>query len=557
VVASVSCIYGLGSPDYYREMQVRLSPGLMIRRQELLRELVGMRYVRNDLDLRRGCFRVRGDVVEVFPSYEETRFLRVELFGETVERIRWCDPLTGEALEEAGETVIFPGSHYVIPADVMERALQGIEEELEARTQELRKENKRLEAQRLEQRTRLDMEMIQEAGFCSGIENYSRHLTGRTAGTPPPTLLEYFGDGFLVVVDESHVTIPQLRAMAEGDRSRKKNLVEHGFRLPSAYDNRPLTFAEFERAVRQVVYVSATPGPYEIGRTKGRVVEQIIRPTGLMDPEVEIRPVKTQVEDLMEEIRLRAERDERVLVTTLTKRMAEDLTEYYSELGIRVRYLHSEVDTIERVRVLRDLRLGVYDALIGINLLREGLDLPEVSLVAVLDADKEGFLRSETALIQTAGRAARNLGGRVILYADELTGSIERAVRETTRRRNLQRAYNEREGITPEGIRKNINEVLASVYEGDYLTVPLAAEPGMEHSSDESLERRIAELEAAMQEAAARLEFEEAALLRDRVQELREMQITGGVAAREALPGPRRGAGENRARGKKRGRKRR
>jgi excinuclease ABC subunit B len=493
----------------------------------------------------------------VFPSYEETRFLRVELFGETVERIRWCDPLTGEALEEAGETVIFPGSHYVIPADVMERALQGIEEELEARTQELCKENKRLEAQRLEQRTRLDMEMIQEAGFCSGIENYSRHLTGRTAGTPPPTLLEYFGDGFLVVVDESHVTIPQLRAMAEGDRSRKKNLVEHGFRLPSAYDNRPLTFAEFERAVRQVVYVSATPGPYEIGRTKGRVVEQIIRPTGLMDPEVEIRPVKTQVEDLMEEIRLRAERDERVLVTTLTKRMAEDLTEYYSELGIRVRYLHSEVDTIERVRVLRDLRLGVYDALIGINLLREGLDLPEVSLVAVLDADKEGFLRSETALIQTAGRAARNLGGRVILYADELTGSIERAVRETTRRRNLQRAYNEREGITPEGIRKNINEVLASVYEGDYLTVPLAAEPGMEHSSDESLERRIAELEAAMQEAAARLEFEEAALLRDRVQELREMQITGGVAAREALPGPRRGAGENRARGKKRGRKRR
>jgi excinuclease ABC subunit B len=423
IVASVSCIYGLGAPDYYRDMRISLSVGSGRGRQSLLRDLVGVHYRRNDLDFSRGTFRVRGDVVEVFPAYEEEKILRVEFFGETVERLAWRDPLTGRCLETVEEAGIFPGSHYVIPGEVMEEALGGIEQELEERLQWFRAQDKILEAQRLEQRTKLDMEMIREVGFCSGIENYSRHLTGRTTGSPPPTLMEYFPDDLLVVIDESHVTVPQLRAMAAGDRSRKGNLVEHGFRLPSAYDNRPLRFEEFEERVGQVVYVSATPAPYEIEKAGESVVEQIIRPTGLMEPEVEIRPTAGQVEDLMEEVRIRAERGERVLVTTLTKRMAEDLTEYYTELGIRVRYLHSEIHTLERMQLLRDLRRGVFDALIGINLLREGLDLPEVSLVAVLDADKEGFLRSETALVQTAGRAARNIDGKVILYADLRRGS--------------------------------------------------------------------------------------------------------------------------------------
>jgi excinuclease ABC subunit B len=490
VVASVSCIYGLGSPDYYREMKIRLVAGQAVGRQKLLRDLVAIRYRRNDVDLGRGCFRVRGDVVEVYPAYEGERMLRVEFFGETIEKLSWCDPLTGRALMESEEVAVFPGSHYVIPDDVLGRALAGIEEELEGRLRELKRADKPLEAQRLEQRTKLDMEMMREAGFCSGIENYSRHLTGRAPGTPPPTLLEYFGEEFMVVIDESHVSIPQLRAMAAGDRSRKDNLVRHGFRLPSAYDNRPMTFGEFERSVKQVLYVSATPGPYEMSRAGGHVVEQIIRPTGLMEPEVEIRPVSNQVEDLMEEIRLRAEAGERVLVTTLTKRMAEDLTEYYSELGIRVRYLHSEIHTLERMQLLRDLRLGAYDALVGINLLREGLDLPEVSLVAVLDADKEGFLRSETALVQTAGRAARNVSGKVILYADVETGSIRRAVAETRRRREIQRSFNRKEGITPEGIKKEIADVLSSVYENDYPTIPATGEPGAAYVSESELEWR-------------------------------------------------------------------
>jgi len=529
VVASVSCIYGLGSPDYYREMKVRLFAGLAVGRQKLLRDLVGIRYRRNDLDLARGCFRARGDVVEVFPAYEEERILRIEFFGETIERLTWCDALTGRALMESEEVVVFPGSHYVIPEDVLERALAGIEAELAERLSELKMSGKLLEAQRLEQRTKLDMEMMREAGFCSGIENYSRHLTGRAPGTPPPTLLEYFGKEFLVVIDESHVSIPQFRAMAAGDRSRKKNLVEHGFRLPSAYDNRPMTFSEFEGAVRQVLYVSATPGPYEMSQAGGNVVEQIIRPTGLMEPEVEIRPVKNQVEDLMGEIRLRSEKGERVLVTTLTKRMAEDLTEYYGELGIRVQYLHSDIHTLERMQLLRDLRLGAYDVLVGINLLREGLDLPEVSLVAVLDADKEGFLRSETALVQTAGRAARHVAGKVILYADEETGSIRRAMAETGRRREIQRSFNEKEGITPEGIRKGISDVLASVYESDYPTVSAVGEPGQQYVSESELETAIGEVEAAMRLAAEKLEFEEAARLRDRSRELREFQITSGL----------------------------
>jgi excinuclease ABC subunit B len=530
IVASVSCIYGLGAPDYYRDMKIILALGTSLGRQNLLRDLVGVHYRRNDLDFSRGTFRVRGDVVEVFPAYEEEKILRVEFFGETVERLTWRDPLTGRCMETVDEATIFPGSHYVIPEEVVDDALGGIEQELQERLQWFRERDKLLEAQRLEQRTKLDMEMIREVGFCPGIENYSRHLTGRTAGSPPPTLMEYFPDDLLVVIDESHVTVPQVKAMEAGDRSRKKNLVDHGFRLPSAYDNRPLKFEEFEERVGQAVYVSATPGPYETEKAGARVVEQIIRPTGLTEPEVEIRPTARQVEDLMEEVRVKAERGERVLVTTLTKRMAEDLTEYYTELGIKVRYLHSEIHTLERMQVLRDLRRGVFDVLIGINLLREGLDLPEVSLVAVLDADKEGFLRSETALVQTAGRAARNVDGRVILYADVVTGSIRRAMKETERRRLIQSEYNRREGITPEGIKKDIDDVLASIYEADYAPVPSAAEGAEEYVSLEEAEARIMQMEEAMKEAASKLDFEKAAELRDRVRELRRREVLPGTA---------------------------
>ena len=530
IVASVSCIYGLGVPDYYAEMKVPLSVADDPGRQSLLRALVDIHYQRNDVDFGRGTFRARGDVVEIFPAYEEKRAVRVEFFGDTIEGLSWIDPLTGRVLERVQRLTVFPGSHYVIPEDIMGRAIESIGSEMKDRVEWFRRRGELLEAQRLEQRTRLDLEMMEELGFCSGIENYSRHFTGKPPGEPPPTLLDYFPEDCLIIIDESHVTIPQLRAMAHGDYSRKKNLVGHGFRLPSAFDNRPLTFEEFERRAEQAVYVSATPAAYELGLTKGRVVEQIIRPTGLMEPEVEIRPVEGQVEDLMEEIRQCAEREERVLVTTLTKRMAEDLTEHYSELGLRVRYLHSEIVTLERMRLLRDLRLGTYDALIGINLLREGLDLPEVSLVAILDADKEGFLRSETALIQTAGRAARNIGGKVILYADRKTGSIRRAMEETRRRRSIQEEYNRREGITPTGIRKGISDVLASIYEADYLPVPVTGEGVAAYRSMEDVEKAIRELEQEMKEAAARLEFEEAAALRDRIGELKRAELTSGLA---------------------------
>jgi excinuclease ABC subunit B len=533
IVASVSCIYGLGAPEYYARLRVPLAAGEQHGLRRLLRELVDIQYQRNDVDFHRGTFRVRGDVVDIFPAYEGDAAVRVEFFGDTVERIARIDPLTGEAGGALEAVTIWPGSHYVVPEEEVERSLAAIEAELEERLAWFRREGKLLEAQRLEQRTRFDLEMIREIGFCSGIENYSRHFTNRPPAAPPPTLLDYFPEDFLVVVDESHVTLPQLRAMAHGDRSRKESLVEHGFRLPSAFDNRPLTFAEFEARVGQTVYVSATPGAYELERAGGRVAEQIVRPTGLMEPAVEIRPVAGQVEDLLGEIRGCAARGERVLVTALTKRMAEDLTEHYTERGLRVRYLHADVETLERLRLLRDLRLGAFDALIGINLLREGLDLPEVSLVAILDADKEGFLRSETSLIQTAGRAARNIEGRVILYADTLTRSIRAAIAECGRRRAIQEEYNRREGIRPEGIRKGVSDALAAVYDRDYVAVPLAAEEEGGYRSLGEVDRAARELEREMREAAARLDFERAAALRDRLRGLREIELALGVGEGE------------------------
>jgi len=529
IVASVSCIYGLGAPEYYARLRVPLAVGEEHGLRRLLRELVDIQYQRNDLDFHRGTFRVRGDVVEIFPAYEGDAALRVEFFGDQVERITRIDPLTGAVAERLAGVTIWPGSHYVIPKEEVDRSLAAIETELAERLVWLRREEKLLEAQRLEQRTRFDLEMIREIGFCSGIENYSRHFTGRAPGEPPPTLLDYFPRDFLLVVDESHATLPQLRAMAHGDRSRKTNLVEHGFRLPSAYDNRPLSFEEFERRVGQGIFISATPAPYELEKAAGFVAEQIVRPTGLTEPAVEIRPVAGQVEDLLGEIRARAARGERVLVTALTKRMAEDLTEHYTERGLRVRYLHSDVETLERLRLLRDLRLGSFDALIGINLLREGLDLPEVSLVAILDADKEGFLRSETSLIQTSGRAARNVEGRVIFYADTVTRSIGRAVAEMTRRRAIQQEYNRREGITPAGIRKGITDVLAAIYEREYDTVPRAAEAVDDYHSLDDVDRVVRELEREMREAAARLDFERAAALRDRLRGLKALELAVGV----------------------------
>jgi len=555
IVASVSCIYGLGAPEYYARLRVPLAVGEEHGLRRLLRELVDIQYQRNDLDFHRGTFRVRGDVVEIFPTYEGDAALRVEFFGDQIERITGIDPLTGAVTGLVEAVTIWPGSHYVVPKEEIDRSLVAIEAELAERLAWLRREEKLLEAQRLEQRTRFDLEMIREIGFCSGIENYSRHFTGRAPGAPPPTLLDYFPRDFLLVIDESHATLPQLRAMAHGDRSRKTNLVEHGFRLPSAYDNRPLGFEEFEQRVGQSIYISATPAPYELEKAAGFVAEQIVRPTGLMEPAVEIRPVAGQVEDLLVEIRTRAAKGERVLVTALTKRMAEDLTEHYTERGLRVRYLHSDVETLERLRLLRDLRLGSFDALIGINLLREGLDLPEVSLVAILDADKEGFLRSETALIQTSGRAARNIEGRVIFYADTVTRSIKRAIDEMSRRRAIQAEYNRREGITPEGIRKGISDVLALIYEREYETVPIAAEAVDEYSSLDDVDRVVRELEREMREAAARLDFERAAALRDRVRGLKELELAVGVGSGTnagGAPTPRTRAGAQRG-GKRRG----
>ncbi len=521
IVASVSCIYGLGSPEAYYGMLLFLEKGGRISRDEILRRLVEMQYARQDFAPERGFFRARGDVVEVFPSYEDYA-VRIELFGDEIDALSLIDPLTGRTLRKYDRIPIYPKSHFVQPRERLEEAMEGIRVELEEQCARFEREDKLLEARRLHQRTMYDLEMMRELGYCRGIENYSRHLTGRGPGDPPPTLLDYIPRDWVLFVDESPVSIPQVRGMFHGDRSRKENLVRYGFRLPSALDNRPLNFAEFEERVNQAIYVSATPGPYELEKAGGVVVEQIVRPTGLTDPEIEIRPVKGQVDDLMEEIRLRAGRDERVLVTTLTKRMAEDLAEYYTELGLRVRYLHSEVETLDRIKILRSLRAGEFDALIGINLLREGLDLPEVSLVAILDADKEGFLRSATSLVQTVGRAARHINGRAILYADVMTGSMRAAIGETNRRRAEQRRYNEEHGITPQSISKPLDADMIRIYEGDYYEPPALAEEAVAYRSAAELESEIRRLEEEMRAAAREHEFERAAILRDQVRKLKK-----------------------------------
>ncbi|CEG23466.1 UvrABC system protein B [Planococcus massiliensis] len=520
VVASVSCIYGLGSPKEYRELVVSLRKGMEIERNQLLRKLVDVQYERNDINFIRGTFRVRGDVVEIFPASRDEHCLRVEFFGDEIDRIREVDALTGEIIGEREHVAIYPASHFVTGEEKMTKAIANIEAELEERLKEMRAEDKLLEAQRLEQRTRYDLEMMREMGFCSGIENYSRHLTLRPPGAQPYTLIDYFPEDFLLVVDESHVTLPQVRGMFNGDQARKKVLVDHGFRLPSAMDNRPLTFDEFEEHIHQAVFVSATPGPYELEHTP-EMVEQIIRPTGLLDPTIEVRPIEGQIDDLMDEIRQRVERDERVLVTTLTKKMSEDLTAYLKEAGVKVNYLHSEIKTLERIEIIRELRMGVYDVLVGINLLREGLDIPEVSLVTILDADKEGFLRSERSLIQTMGRAARNANGHVIMYADKMTDSMTKAIEETTRRRTIQAEYNEKHGITPVTIQKKIRDVIraTTAAEGteEYVTKAAA---GKKLNKEDRL-KLISLLETEMKEAAKALDFERAAELRDTVLELK------------------------------------
>jgi excinuclease ABC subunit B len=523
IVSSVSCIYGLGSPEAYYGMLLLLEKGQKIRRQDVLRRLVEIQYERNDIDFRRGVFRVRGDVIEVFPTYEDNAY-RLEMWGDQIESLAQIDPLFGQVKRTYDRLPIYPRTHYVMPADQRERALESIKAELEWWQAELEKQGKLLEAQRLHQRTMFDLEIMKEMGYCHGIENYSRHLSGRLPGEPPPTLLDYLPQDALMFLDECHQTVPQLRGMYHGDRSRKQVLVDYGFRLPSALDNRPLSFEEFEHRVGQVIYVSATPGPYELTKSGGSVVEQIIRPTGLIDPATEVRPTRDQIDDLLAEIRARAAASERVLVTTLTKRMSEDLTEYYSEVGVRCRYLHSEIETLERVKILRQLRLGEFDVLIGINLLREGLDLPEVSLVAILDADKEGFLRSEGSLIQTIGRAARHLHGKAILYADVMTDSIRKALAETNRRRSKQMQYNEENGITPETIVKPVDMALARITEADYVTVSVEPE-GEEPTSPDQLEALIRGLEKQMREAAKQFEFEKAAQLRDRVKALKEKEV--------------------------------
>ena len=524
IVASVSCIYGLGSPEAYFDLMVYLEEGMEIERDRVLRKLVDIHYQRSDYDFHRGAFRVRGDVVEVFPSYEDSSAVRIEFFGDRIEGLVEIDPIRGKAQRRVGKATIYPASHYVTTTERMKLAVVGIRAELTERLAELRSQNKLLEAQRLEQRTLYDLELLDEMGFCPGIENYSRHLTGRNPGDPPPTLLSYFPDDFLLFIDESHVTVPQIGGMYRGDRSRKETLVEYGFRLPSALDNRPLNFEEFERMTHQAVYVSATPANYEIEKSGRVLVEQVIRPTGLIDPEVTVRPARNQVDDLLEQIRKRTEKKERVLVTTLTKRMAEDLTDYYQDLNVKVRYLHSDIETLERVEIIRDLRKGVFDVLVGINLLREGLDIPEVSLVAILDADKEGFLRSERSLIQTIGRAARNVNGSVTLYADSVTESMKRAMDETNRRRLLQADYNKKHGITPQTVVRSLGTPLVEVYEADYLTVPLAAEQGESYDSKEG-SRLLERLRKQMKQAAASLEFEKAAELRDRIRRIEEREL--------------------------------
>jgi excinuclease ABC subunit B len=524
IVASVSCIYGLGSPEAYFDLMVYLEEGGRIQRDQMLRKLVDIQYQRSDFDFHRGTFRVRGDIVEIFPAYEDASALRIEFFDDQIETIYEIDPIRGKVQRRVDKACVYPASHYVTGEDRMKQATRDIRLELGERLQELRAERKLLEAQRLEQRTLYDLELLEEMGFCPGIENYSRHLTGRKPGEPPPTLLSYFPKQFLLFIDESHVTVPQIGGMYRGDRSRKETLVEYGFRLPSALDNRPLNFAEFETCLDQVIYVSATPARYELEKSRGAVVEQLIRPTGLMDPALIVRPARNQVDDLLEEIRRRSERKERVLVTTLTKRMAEDLTDYYQDLNVKVRYLHSDIETIERVEIIRQLRLGVFDVLVGINLLREGLDLPEVSLVAILDADKEGFLRSDRSLIQTIGRAARNVHGTVILYADSITDSMRLAMDETNRRRGLQATFNEEHGITPQTVIKSLGSPLVKIYEADYVDVPLVAEKGTTYKSAE-LPRLIQRLKKEMKKAAEGLEFEKAAELRDRIRAMQEQEI--------------------------------
>ncbi len=532
IVASVSCIYGLGTAEAYYGLLQQVERGQEFMRDRFIRSLIDIQYERNDTDFHRGTFRVRGDTIEVFPPYEEDRAIRIEFFGDVVESIHEFDPLRGATLAELDKAAIFPNSHYVSAPETRKRAIDGIRDELCQRLGELTRANKLVEAQRLEQRTMFDLEMLEQMGFCSGIENYSRWLSGRKAGDPPPCLLDYFPKDFVLVIDESHQTIPQIGAMYRGDRSRKETLVDYGFRLPSALDNRPLKFEEFEHLVGQGIYVSATPSEYELAKAQGVVVEQIIRPTGLVDPEVEVRPVGTQVDDLLGEVRKRAEAGERVLVTTLTKRMSEDLTEYFTDVGVRCRYLHSDIETLERSALIRDLRRGEFDVLIGINLLREGLDIPEVSLVAVLDADKEGFLRSAVALIQTIGRAARNVNGRVILYADSVTASMRRAIDETDRRRERQRAYNAEHGITPQTVKRNISDLGMAVVEADWMTVPLAADEGAEYRP-EQLPEMVTALEGEMRAAAAALDFEKAAQLRDRILALKDLQL--GIPARKQV----------------------
>lgn len=537
IIASVSCIYGLGSPEAYFDMMVYLEEGGRIQRDQMLRKLVDIQYQRSDFDFHRGTFRVRGDIVEIFPAYEDSSALRIEFFDEQIETIHEIDPIRGKIQRRVDKACIYPASHYVTGEDRMKQAIRDIRLELKERLEVLRAESKLLEAQRLEQRTLYDLELLEEMGFCPGIENYSRHLTGRKPGEPPPTLLSYFPDQFLLFIDESHVTVPQIGGMYRGDRSRKETLVEYGFRLPSALDNRPLNFAEFEACLDQIIYVSATPAHYELEKSRGGVVEQLIRPTGLTDPELVVRPARNQVDDLLEEIRKRAERRERVLVTTLTKRMAEDLTDYYQDLNVKVRYLHSDIETLERVEIIRQLRMGVFDVLVGINLLREGLDLPEVSLVAILDADKEGFLRSDRSLIQTIGRAARNVHGTVILYADSITGSMRLAIDETNRRRGLQAAFNTEHGITPQTVIKSLGSPLVKIYEADYVDVPLAAEKEANYGTKE-FPRAIQRLKKEMKKAAESLEFERAAELRDRIRAMEEQEIglRNPLAARS--PGP-------------------
>jgi len=532
IVSSVSCIYGLGSPEAYEGMMVHVTEGQKLKRDDLLRELIRIQYTRNNIDFSRGMIRVRGDIVEIFPPYEDTRVIRVEFFGDYVDKISWIDPLTGQVFEELDQIGIYPGSHYATGDESIKKAIVSIQEELRERINELKNNIKFLEAQRLEQRTYYDIEMMEQIGFCSGIENYSRHLTGRGPGEPPPTLIEYFPKDFLTIIDESHVTVPQIGGMYRGDRARKMTLVEHGFRLPSALDNRPLNFQEFEKLMDKVTYVSATPANYELEKSEGLIVEQIIRPTGLIDPVVEVRPVKNQIDDLLKEIRDRVKRHERVLVTTLTKRSAEDLTEYYESLGVKIKYLHSDIDTLERTEIIRDLRLGVFDVLVGINLLREGLDIPEVSLVGITDADKEGFLRSERSLIQTIGRAARNSNGHVILYGDRITDSMQKAMHETSRRREIQMKYNALNGITPTTIKKKIKEGLGDLFDGSIGAYKITGEKDktaekLKKFSDKpnKIQDEISKLKLKMKKLSADLEFEDAAKIRDEIKRLQILDL--------------------------------